>query len=139
MFQRFVATVIFTCFTTSLFACPKPVTFLRNGEVASCDGYLFSPEKERELRLLNEDYKLVTEELVLKDKMITNYKTQAENAEFIAAKEAEKAELWRNKAEDSTKKFITKEEGRGRRDWLFLVSGVILTVAAGWALGQAHK
>jgi hypothetical protein len=137
MFAKYVALVIITCFATSSLACPKPVTFLRNGEGSPCDGYLFSPDKERELRLMNEDYKLVKEELVIKDRVITNYKTLAENAEFIASKEAEKAELWRNRTIDITNKFATEEEGRGRRDWLFLVSGVLLTVAAGWAVGAA--
>ena len=119
--------------------CSKPVTYLPNGTPAPCDGYLFSPDKERELRLINEDNKYLKQESELKDKMLGNYKLQVETLESIAEKERKKSELWQNRAETITEKYVAQEEGRGFRDWLFLIGGVVLTIGAGYAVGQASK
>jgi len=67
------------------------------------------------------------------------YKKELQTTEQIVEKEQKKAELWREAAETSTKKYIESEENRGKRDWLFLISGVVLTVAAGYAVGAASK
>lgn len=40
-------------------SCPKNVVYLKQKEPAPCTGFLFSPEKEQELRLHNEERKLL--------------------------------------------------------------------------------
>lgn len=42
-------------------ACNKPVSYLKIGEPAKCTGYLFSPEKEKEVRELTEKYPVLVE------------------------------------------------------------------------------
>lgn len=119
--------------------CNKPVTLLQPNEPAPCRGYLFTPEKEQEIRLLNEDYKFLSEKLRLKDQQIDLYIQEANNYQAIADMEKEKAEMWRKAAEDSSLRLIEKEEKQERRDWLHVLAGVGLTVLAGWAIGQAAK
>lgn len=41
---------IFFLFGQVSFACDKPVSYLLKGTTTRCDGYLFSPEKEKEVR-----------------------------------------------------------------------------------------
>lgn len=120
-------------------ACPQPVTPLKKGEQAPCTGFLFSPEKELELRIRNEEYKLLLEQsnLYLQQKEL--FVKELATTEKIAEKEREKAEIWRKLAEESSLKYIESEEDRGFRDWLFLIAGVGLTVAAGYAVGAASK
>ncbi len=117
--------------------CNKPVVTLNQGEVAPCKGYLFSPTKEQEVRVLNEDYSLLQQELTLKNKQIDLYKKDMSDVDFMIGKERDKAELWRKAAEDSTKQLVEVKEGQGKRDWLMILAGVALTVGAGYAVGQA--
>lgn len=42
--------VFIMLFNQIAFACDKPVTYLKEGTLAVCTGYLFSPEKEKEVR-----------------------------------------------------------------------------------------
>ena len=119
--------------------CNKQVTLLNEGTPAPCRGYLFTPEKEAEVRLMNEDFKLTQQELQLKDKKIELLVKDIKDTEFIIKREQEQAELWRKMAEDSTLKLIKTDENRGRRDWLMMLLGVAVTVGAGYAVGQASK
>lgn len=119
--------------------CAQPVFHLLPNQAAPCEGYLFSPEKEKELRLMNEDYTFVKQELDLREKQVDKLQQSVTLLEQVNEKEQEKSELWRAKAEDSTKKYMESEDGRGRRDLIFLLGGVVLTCAAAWAVGQvAH-
>lgn len=130
--------LISSLISAQVYACPGPVTPLQKGEQAPCFGYLFSPEKELQLRIRNEEYKLLLEQSKLylnqKDLLIK----ELEITEKIADKERQKAELWRNLAEKTTAKYIESQDSKGARDWIMLLTGVGLTVAAGWAVGQAN-
>lgn len=119
--------------------CPKPVSVLNKGDEAPCKGFLFSPEKESEIRETNMKYRLLMEETKLHIQRSELWKNQAELSDKIAEKEAQKAELWRGKAYEMTEKYMEAEDNRGKRDLFFLIGGVILTVAAGYAVGQASK
>lgn len=119
--------------------CVKSVTLLENGASAPCRGFLFTPEKEQEVRLLSEDYTYLKQETELKDKKIELLVKDIKDTEFIIKRERDQTELWRKTAEDSTLKLTQKEDRQGRRDWIFLLMGVALTVGAGWAVGQASK
>lgn len=137
--MKLIAMITAASFLWSSFAlasCPKPVTLLQPKEPAPCRGYLFSPEKELELRLLNEDYKFLNEKLRLRDKQVDLLSREVDNLQAVADMEKQKAELWRKAAEDSTLRLVEKEEKQQTRDWLHILGGIGLTVLAGWALGQ---
>jgi len=119
--------------------CPKPVTLLDEGAPAPCRGFLFTPQKELEVRILNEDNKLLNDEIKFKDLKIDKLGKSLTESDKIIDLEKQKTELWRSKAEDSTKKLIESEDGRGKRDLLFVILGVALTVGAGFAVGAASK
>lgn len=126
--------------SNSAFAgCDKPVTLLIQGQKAPCRGYLFSPNKELEVRTRFEHLKLLEETIDIKERKVKLYLDQSMLFSEIAERERKKSELWRIRAEDSTEKLIASEDGRGKRDFLFIGAGVILTVLAGWAVGQASK
>lgn len=119
--------------------CNKPVTTLEQGTPAPCRGFLFTPEKEREVRLLSEDYDFTKQESDLKSKKIDLLIKSQSDTDFIIKKEREQAELWRKAAEDSTLKLTQKENRQASRDWMMIIAGVLLTVGAGYAVGQAAK
>lgn len=118
--------------------CSKPVTTLESGTPAPCRGFLFTPEKEHEVRLMGEDYDLTKQELDLKTKKIDLLIKSQSDTDFIIKKERDQSELWRKAAEDSTLKLTEKENRQGYRDWLMIFAGIALTVGAGYAVGQAH-
>ena len=126
-------------FSSKALADCSPVTPIEAGEVAPCPGFIFSPAKELELRQKNEDYKLLLEQVKIYQQQKDLFKQQLDISDKIVAKEEQKAEIWRTQAEASTQKLIETQERQGTRDWVFLVSGIVLTVAAGYAVGQAHK
>lgn len=125
--------------TQSFAECVKPVTALEQGASAPCRGYLFTPEKEKEIRLLNEDSKLLKEEITYKDSKIKLLSSNLFLADEILQKEREKTELWRITAEKSTLELVKVNEGQGRRDLYMILLGVVVTVGAGYAVGQASK
>lgn len=139
MQSKIISIVIGASLTTSAFADCQPVTPVNAGETAPCTGYIFTPEKERELRIMKEDYKALLEESKIWIQQNDMYKKEIEVTDQIVIKEQQKAELWRAAAETATEKYVKLEESRTTRDWIFLVSGVVLTVAAAWSMGQISK
>lgn len=51
--------------------CSKPVQYLTEGKPAPCTGYLFSPEKEKEVRQKVEDHSRLLELAKKQDELIT--------------------------------------------------------------------
>lgn len=140
MKKRLLALVIAALLPLQSFAtCTTSVTLLSEGAPAPCRGFLFTPEKELELRIMSKDYDLLKQDLELKTKTIDRLAKINKNSEDIINLEASKAELWRVRAEDSTKKLVESESGRQQRDLLWMLAGVLLTVGAGYAVGQAGK
>lgn len=119
--------------------CSKQVTLLEQGTPAPCKGFLFSPEKEQQVYLLNEKYKLIQQELDLKNQFIDRYKKDSALMDDILEKERQKSELWRTTAVQSTTQLIEVKENQGKRDMWMILTGVALTVLAGWSVGQASK
>lgn len=138
MFKTLSLILIMT-FSTKVLADCKPVTPIQAGEVAPCTGYIFTPAKELELRQMNEDYKFSQEQIKLYLQQKELYKQELEVSNKIAEKEAAKAEIWRQAAEDSTTQYVKLEEARTTRDYLFLLAGIGLTVLSAWSIGQASK
>jgi hypothetical protein len=117
-------------------ACDKPVTYLEQGQSTTCNGYLFTIEKEKEVRLKLMDYDLMSQELQLKNKKLDNILKELTITEEIADKERKKGELWRARAVDSTEKLVSTENGRGARDLLFFVGGMLSVLLGAWAVGK---
>lgn len=119
--------------------CSSPVTLLEKDQSAPCRGYLFTPEKEKQVRGLNEDYKLLQEELTIKDKQLELYKLQVQSLYQAAELSEKKSSLWQTKAQEAVERTVSIEQSRQTRDLLFVLGGVALTVLAGWAIGQVSK
>lgn len=140
--MKVIAILLVSCLiSSSVFAaeCARPVTPLKEGEQAPCTGFLFTSEKEKEVRLKGEDYKSLLEQSELLIKQKEFYKKELEESDIIIKKEQEKSQLWQKSAEEYAQKYISTEEHRGMRDWFFLIGGVVLTIGAGFAVGQANK
>jgi hypothetical protein len=137
--MRLIALLLSICIATDGFGCDQPVKHLEQGEASPCAGFLFSPEKEIEVRTAILENGLLKSEMSLKDNKISLLEENSKYYQEIVAKESEKAELWRKRAEDSTEKLMGSEENRGKRDLAFLIGGILLTTLAGWSLGQVKK
>jgi len=119
--------------------CTIPVKSIEEGTPAQCKGFLFSPAKELEVRLLLKDRQLLELELNTTNAIIARYKNKDLEFEKIIALESQKTELWKTRAEDITLKYVAVEDKHGSRDFLFILAGIGLTVLAGWSLGQAAQ
>lgn len=141
MFKKTLTILLsFAIFTQTAYSnCSQPVSYVLIGKPAPCTGYLFSPEKEQQLRIEDEEYKYNLQLLQVKDEQITLYKQEVSDLRDTTNKEQQKAELWRKSAEDTSAKYVASQERQGTRDLIFTVLGVLLTVAAGYAVGAAHK
>jgi len=118
--------ISFVLFSQNINAqCQQPAKYLEQGSPAPCSGYLFSPEKEAELRLMSQNQEL-------KDKKTQLLQEQLLLSESITIKERERAEMWRIAAEESSKKALTN-------DYFMILLGVGLTVLAGWSIGQVGR
>ena len=79
------------------------------------------------------------QEIELKDLKLNLLSKDIKDTEFIIKKEQEQAELWRKRAEESTLLLTKKQDSQGLRDWGMVLLGVLITVGAGYAVGQASK
>lgn len=57
--KTLLISLVFLFNQISYAACAKPVSYLREGQPAECNGYLFTPEKEKEVR----EYKMQFEDI----------------------------------------------------------------------------
>lgn len=141
MFKSIIncSVIVGLLFNSMGLGCEKPVQALKEGQKSPCTGYLFSPEKEKEVRITVQETELKEAEIELQKQKIKLLKENEQYFKDIASKEAEKAELWRNRAEESTKKLVEKQEDNETRDWFLIATGILVTVAAGFAVGQASN
>lgn len=140
MKKRLLALILSIILPMQSFAvCTNAVTLLPEGASAPCRGYLFTPEKELELRVLVKDHELLKQEFDLKNKAIDRLTNVNKYSEDIIKLESDKAELWRIRAEDSTKKLMESVANRQEKDLLWMLAGVLLTVGAGYAVHQVGK
>ena len=113
--------------TQSAMAC-DPVQFIKKGAASACDGYVFSLDKELEVRLkmlelqtdqaiIQNDQKLIN----LKDVQIGLLNTQVE--------------LWQNQSKALAEQLVAKENSRM---WYFF-GGAVLTTALAFAVNKATK
>jgi hypothetical protein len=136
--KRLIAIALTISLPISSFAdCTKPVTSLEEGAKAPCTGYLFTPEKELEVRLMKKESELLKAETENLNLMIDKYKKKEVEYTKVIDLQIDKTELWKTKAEDITMKYVAVEENRTKRDFGFILMGIGLTVLSGWAIGQA--
>lgn len=119
--------------------CSVPVKSLEEGNISPCKGFLFSPTKELEVRLMKKDYELYKLEVETTNAIIDRYKKKEYEFEKVIELESQKTDLWKTRAEDITLKYVSLEENRGKRDFMFILAGVGLTVLSAWAMGQAAQ
>jgi len=112
-------------FSVNSYACLKPVSYLREGEKSPCTGFLFSPEKEQEVRL-------IVELSDLKDNKISLLENVLKTNNEILDLERQQSEKWR----ESYEKSLTYNN---YRDSLNIGLGIVLTVLAGWAINHAGR
>jgi len=137
--KKLLAILISLSLPLSSFAaeCIAPVKLVEEGAPAQCRGFLFSPEKELEVRLMKKDHDLLVLEVKELDLISDKSKQKDLELKKIIELEEQKTELWKSKAEDITLKYIAVEENRTKRDFGFILMGVGLTVLSAWAVGQA--
>lgn len=118
-------------------ACAKPVTLLNTGDQSPCKGYLFSPEQEHKMYLLDQNSKLMQQELDIKTKYIDTVNKELSDYQGVVDKEKQQSELWREAAENSTKKLIETKNDTWKRDAFVFFLGVLTTIGAAYAFHQA--
>jgi len=116
--------------------CQKSVSYLKTNDPSPCTGYLFSPEKELEVRIKIQDYDFLLQEIALKDKQIDSLNKYNLNLESINASKDKQITLWQDKAVDSTEKLIASESSRGWRDAGFFALGILAVVLGAYAIKQ---
>jgi len=119
--------------------CSKPVIPLDKGASAPCKGFLFSPNEEHKMYLLDQDHQLLQQQVDGDKKLVLSYQKSLKDFQPILEDEQKKSELWRKAAEDSTQKYIEAQDKTKQRDLLMIGLGVLLTVGAGFALHQADR
>src|SRR5882757_1211578 len=82
--------------------CPQPVAPIKSGEVSKCDGFIFSRQQEQKMYLLDENSKLLQQQLDNTTAIVNSYKKSLSDFQVIVKEETDKSELWRKAAEDST-------------------------------------
>lgn len=136
--NKFLAILLSISLPISSFAeCTKPVTSLEEGSITPCKGFLFTPEKELEVRIMVKEYELLEQETKTLNLIIDKQDKKSIEFNKIIDLEQQKTELWKTRAEDITFKFVEIEEKRTRRDFAFILMGIGLTVLSGFAIGQA--
>lgn len=112
--------------TTSTFAgCVNNVTLLNKGQASPCKGFLFSEQKEEEVKNIYTDYKLLKEESELYKKKEDNYKESLKIKDLMYKEQSEISNLYHTKLVETTKEYIKSQDGRGTRDLLFFSAGVL--------------
>lgn len=108
------------------------VEYLEKGKAAPFTGYLFTPEKEAEVRKANEDLKLY--------KLIED-----NNSKILKLKEdqlvvvKEQANLWQTQSERLSKQLVDAENRAFWRNTLYFGLGALITTSIVFGVNQASK
>lgn len=118
--------------------CSNPVSLLQEGAAAPCRGYLFSPDKELQVRTDKQDSLLVKQELDNLNQTVERLNKELSESNKIIDDRTQQAELWRVRAIESTKELTAANDGRQSRDLLFIGLGVVITILSAWAYKQVN-
>lgn len=130
--KSIITLVLTTSITLNAIACDNAVILKVGDTVKDCDRVGLSLEYN----------KSVTRDLIEGD---YNKKIIEEQEKILSLKDLsielnqQRSELWRQDAERE-RKLLDEEKSKGSRSlWIGIAVGVLLTVGAGYALGQAAK
>lgn len=79
MFKYLLSFTIFVTTSTSYGVCNNPVTFLQENEKVPCSGYLFTPEKELEVRTKITNYERLENVIQKQDLLIDVLNKRVDN------------------------------------------------------------
>ena len=119
--------------------CQRPVTYLAIGEPAPCNGFLFSTEKELELRLMKETFEYLEQRNQLLDTQVSLLNKKINSYEDLLAVENKKTEIWKAEYEKTYKELKKQETSSKFKEYVLVLTGVLITVGSGWALGQVNN
>ncbi len=122
--------VLSTYLITNITLACDPVARIEKGEPSPCTGYVFSVEKEKEVRLRINDldyYKSVAES---KDREVNLFK---EENQLLT----EKSTLWKNETETQAKALASERSYSFWKSAAFFTLGALLTTGITYAVN--HK
>lgn len=99
--------------------CSGPVTYLLEGQKTSCNGYLFSPEKEQEVRLMYNAYPVLEDVSKKQDELITTLN--------------QRIDIQTNLNNNLTQQIDNKNKMDKWTNALWFVGGIIVTTAIVYA------
>lgn len=83
MFKFILSALLFSSLTFA--ECNKAVTYLKKNEITKCSGYLFSPEKEQEVRIKIDQFEPMEKLIKNQDELISvlNQRVQLAHAQNL--------------------------------------------------------
>jgi hypothetical protein len=116
---------------SSLTAYADDVKYVKQGDIVPYTGYLFSPDKEREVRLMDQDYKF-TKDLNL---TLTNMnKLYEENTKILEARITNKD----NQIDNLNNELSKKSDGLLGKVGMFIL-GALVTTGIAYGVSRATK
>jgi hypothetical protein len=125
-----ILTIVFS--VNSLAVCDNAVTLRKGDTVKDCDRIGYSLEYDKTVRadLVEGDYN---------KKIVEEQKKLIELKDLSISLNQKQSELWKEEAMREREAY-DKERNKGNKSlWLGIALGVLLTVGAGYAIGQASK
>jgi hypothetical protein len=122
--NKFLVLILLT--STASFAC-DPVKYVEKGQPAPCTGYVFTPDKEKEVRLKVVELDFYKDLVTLKERQLVAIK---EENDIIT----KRYDLWK-KESDSLSRDLSKE--RSNNFWrtsLYFVLGAAVTTGITYAV-----
>jgi hypothetical protein len=110
-------------------SCDKPVTSLQKDQAAPCQGFLFTPEAEKDVRSQALDLELQKQINAAQERQIGLYKQETDILE-------EQRNLWKTQAEASTKALIESENNKSWEMFLWFGVGVAATTLITYGVNQ---
>ena len=124
--KRLISIILLLAAPFSYANCKLPVTYVKEGQPAECSGYLFTIEKEAEVRLIKDQLDNLQAEMDIRNKQIEIYTKDFKIFGDIQTKQTQEVELFRNAAQDATSKYIASQNDRFIRDLLCFGAGIAL-------------
>lgn len=108
--------------------CEKPVTLLAENTPAPCKGFLFSPAKERELRLLDQDYMELSRLQELTEIQLQLSQDSVNKLEYALDAEKEISDTWKQESYKWSKKYTEEIEANNSNRWIYFGGGALTTI-----------
>ena len=137
--MKYIISTLLLSLTSQALADCKPVTYLEKNSSVPCDGYLFTPEKEKEVRskVINYENLLLESNMYLKQRDL--YKEALDNTEKALEKEEEKSKLWQEAAEKKSEKLQEVNDRQQLRDGVVFGLGILTTILTIFAVNSAQR